>query len=100
MTRRELVGVLAAASIVSFGLPLSGCGGSPSPSRSNVGITLGKTGTFKGIPVGFTQQGYPYMGDADAPVTLEEFSDFLCPYCRRHFAQTLPTLVRDYVLKG
>lgn len=78
---------------------LAGCGGS-SAGGSATSTTLTGTGTYKGVPVGFTKQGWPYMGKADAPLMLEEFSDFLCPYCGRHFSQTLPTLVRDYVAKG
>ena len=30
----------------------------------------------KGIPVGFTENGNPYRGNPNAPVVLEEFSDF------------------------
>ncbi|MGH7352212.1 MAG: thioredoxin domain-containing protein [Candidatus Methylomirabilales bacterium] len=31
------------------------------------------------------------MGKKDAPVTMIEFSDYQCPFCRRFFDTTLPT---------
>jgi hypothetical protein len=33
--------------------------------------------TFKGIEQGFTADGFPYLGKADAPITLTDYSDFL-----------------------
>jgi protein-disulfide isomerase len=53
--------------------------------------------TFQGMPVGFTQEGHPYLGYPEAPVTIEEYSDCLCPFCSRHFDQTVPTLIEKYV---
>jgi protein-disulfide isomerase len=44
--------------------------------------------------------GTASLGDADAPVTIVEFSDFQCPYCRRHALQTLPKIVETYVDTG
>jgi protein-disulfide isomerase len=38
----------------------------------------------------------PYMGAADAPVVIVEFSDFRCPYCGRHFRETLEPLLENY----
>jgi protein-disulfide isomerase len=56
--------------------------------------------TYQGIPVGFTEEGYPYLGHPDAPITLEEYSDFLCPFCARHFRQTLPIRIELYARTG
>ncbi len=42
----------------------------------------------------------PVLGDPDAPVTLIEFSDYECPFCKRHFEQTLPQLKKDYIETG
>lgn len=39
-------------------------------------------------------------GEDDATLTLMEFSDFQCPFCGRHFRDTLPRLVKDYVDTG
>lgn len=42
----------------------------------------------------------PVLGDANAPVTMIEFSDYECPFCKRHFDQTLPQLIKEYVDTG
>lgn len=42
----------------------------------------------------------PVIGDNNAPVTIVEFSDYECPFCKRHFDETLPQLIKEYVDKG
>ncbi len=44
--------------------------------------------------------GAPALGRADAVVTLVEFSDYECPFCIRHFQQTMPLLDQNYVKPG
>jgi len=39
-------------------------------------------------------------GNPDAPVTIVEFSDYECPFCGRHFKQTYPQIVSEYVDTG
>lgn len=39
-------------------------------------------------------------GDADAPVTIYELSDFQCPWCRRFVDSTLPALEEEYIATG
>ena len=42
----------------------------------------------------------PVLGDKNAPVTIVEFSDYECPFCKRHFDQTLPELIKNYIDTG
>lgn len=53
-----------------------------------------------GIPVGFTEEGRPYRGQPDAPIKMEAFSDFQCPYCGRFAQQTLPGLLENQIAAG
>ena len=52
------------------------------------------------VPMAELVAGQPAYGAPDAPVTIVEFSDFECPYCRRFFHDTLPALHRRYVDTG
>jgi protein-disulfide isomerase len=40
------------------------------------------------------------LGTSDAPVTIVEFSDYQCPFCRRYSLQVFPTLKREYIDTG
>jgi protein-disulfide isomerase len=38
----------------------------------------------------------PARGPADAPVTIIEFSDYQCPFCKRYVEETLPLILDTY----
>ena len=38
----------------------------------------------------------PVLGSADAPITIIEFSDYECPYCKRFHNEVLPRLIKEY----
>ena len=40
------------------------------------------------------------FGSEDAPISVVEFSDYGCGYCRRFHAETFPTLMKDYIETG
>jgi protein-disulfide isomerase len=42
----------------------------------------------------------PVKGNADAPITIIEFSDYECPFCQRHFNSTYPQIVSEYLDTG
>lgn len=65
-------------------------GSRPAPSRA------GSTFTPKTIELGSVSS----RGDADAPVTLIEYSDYDCPFCKRHAETVMPALIEDYVNTG
>ena len=52
------------------------------------------------LPAELTIQGAPMKGSADAPVAIVEFSDFQCPFCERHFSQTMGLLDKEYISTG
>jgi len=42
----------------------------------------------------------PSKGSPDAPVTIVEFSDFQCGYCRKFWQDTLPRIEEKYIRTG
>ncbi|HUD98868.1 MAG TPA: thioredoxin domain-containing protein [Bryobacteraceae bacterium] len=40
------------------------------------------------------------FGDPKAPITIEVFSDFQCPACKRFHDEQVPLIVKDYVSAG
>ena len=47
-----------------------------------------------GLPV-IDLAGAPALGPETAKVAFVEFSDYECPFCIRHFQQTMPRIVDD-----
>lgn len=39
----------------------------------------------------------PFKGNANAPITIVEFSDYECPFCERFYTQTLPSIEQQYI---
>lgn len=59
------------------------------------GVSSGGNGAST-AGVNFLADDDAFLGPADAPVTIVEFSDFLCSFCGRHFEQTLEPLIERY----
>jgi|TARA_B100000315_G_scaffold232960_1_gene245723 protein-disulfide isomerase len=49
---------------------------------------------------GISADDDPFLGSPNAPVTIIEFSDFECPFCKRFFDGTLQDIITNYVDTG
>jgi protein-disulfide isomerase len=88
------IAVLLGAVIIAFALaygrgaitPSAGTGGQPGAAAVDVSQ----------VPT----DGVPYIGDADAPVTMALFYDYQCPFCKQFEEQVSPALFEQYVKTG
>lgn len=51
-------------------------------------------------PVKISLDDDPVLGDKNAPITLVEFSDYECPFCKRYFEETYSQIKKDYIDTG
>ena len=51
-------------------------------------------------PTVVSLQGGAIKGNRNAKITLVEFTDYQCPFCTRHFRDTMPQIDNDYVKTG
>src|SRR3989344_3104502 len=84
--------ILAGAAIIAVGIYFSKNPFTPTPSGTN---TVGEVQR-----VDVSADDDPVLGAANAPVTIIEFSDFQCPYCRQFWRDTLPQIKANYIDKG
>jgi len=54
---------------------------------------------YVNLPQGTTDQGFPRLGNVDAPILVEEFSSFACPHCQSFHEDHFPTLL-DQIAAG
>ena len=93
---------LAAAAVV-LGVALSGGGDSKQttavPARGSLTNALPGAVEAQQLLKGIPQSGN-VLGEPSAPVTLYEYVDPQCPFCREFEVQALPTLIKRYVRTG
>jgi protein-disulfide isomerase len=63
------------------------------------GSTLADAADVTAVFDGIVQDGVA-LGPADAPVTLVEFVDMQCPFCREFEVEVMPTLIEKHVRPG
>jgi protein-disulfide isomerase len=66
------------------------------PDNSNAEATAA---ALAAQPVDVPLGDAPIKGNPDAPVTIVEYSDYQCPFCQRHFQDTMPEL-ESYIDAG
>jgi protein-disulfide isomerase len=97
--RNIIIASLVAVAVVAVGaVLLASGGGDDKKTAASSGKVAGVKETnelLKGIP-----QGPGTLGKKDAPITLVEFADLQCPFCRQFALTTYPVIVNDYVRKG
>jgi protein-disulfide isomerase len=93
----QLGGALAAAVVIVVVAVVISSGGSSKKTNATGGVEGSSQATqlLQGIP----QNGIT-LGDPKAPVTLTEFADLQCPFCRDYTLKTFPTIVAKYVRTG
>jgi protein-disulfide isomerase len=87
--------VLAAAIVVVAIVVSSGGSTKKTDAKGDVEGTSQAAQLLQGIP----QKG-DTLGNPKAPVTLTEFADLQCPFCRDYTLKTFPTIVAKYVRTG
>jgi len=77
-----------------------------SPGRPLVSIsgaqaeTSGTTNNQPSTYADVSEDDDAVQGNANAPVTIIEFSDFQCPFCEKFFTDTLPQIEANYIKTG
>jgi protein-disulfide isomerase len=100
--RLTQLGALLAAAVVVVAIAIvvsSGGGSSGKPAGAGAGGALEGVADTKSLIGGIPQQGIT-LGKADAPVTIVEFADPQCPFCKEYTLNEMPALVQKYVRTG
>src|SRR3989344_3489985 len=72
--------------------------------EGNTETAFGKITPKTGLPVTTDNSGIAeqtiVLGHPDAPITIYDYSEYLCPFCQRFHQETMPKLIDEYVKTG
>src|SRR3954452_14198005 len=106
--RRASPRVLIAAGVVALlvvvgivlGVVLTGGSGSSSSANANANAAkLPDAADVQTLLAGIPQNGN-VLGNPSAPVTVIQYVDLQCPFCRQFETEAMPTIISNYVRKG
>lgn len=89
-----IAGLMIALAVYASGSPRPSSTGGSTPGTPQPG------GSQTGGKVDVSVDDDAFLGNKDAKVTLIEFVDYECPFCKRHFEQVHFKLIEEYVNKG
>ena len=69
-------------------------------SSGNLGANIKQANNVVGSKINVSIDDDAILGDPKAKVTIVEFSDFQCPFCRRFWKDTLPQIKKEYIDTG
>ncbi len=91
-----LIAILIVGAFIFFGKSNSILG----KSNSNSGGAAGQVIQGPTERTEVSEDDDAVLGNKDAPVTIIEFSDYQCPFCRKFWTETLPELKENYIDTG
>jgi protein-disulfide isomerase len=89
----------AAAVLVIVAIAISSGGSDDESSGAGSGGELQGVAETKSLFAGIPQKGVT-LGKSDAPVTIMEFADPQCPFCKDYTVNEMPALIEKYVRTG
>ena len=96
--RNITIAAIVLGALVVVGLVIALSGGSEKKPATDA-ASLNKVAETKALFAGIPQNG-KILGDPKAPVTMIEFADLQCPFCRQYTQSAFPQLVKDDVRTG
>jgi len=94
-----IAGLIVVVVVVAAILILVSSGDSSNSSTPAANAPLNGLKETKAMLDGIPQNGNA-LGKKNAPVTLIEYADYQCPFCRDYALNTMPILINDYVRTG
>jgi len=94
------IGAVIAVACIFFGIMMANMVDTESTQILDE-ITINEIGSIKKPTFSsFTDNASPILGDGNAPLTLIEFGDYQCTYCKKFFRETVESILINYVETG
>ena len=94
------IGAVIAVACIFFGIMMANMVDTESTQILDE-ITINEIGSIKKPTFSsFTDNASPILGDENAPLTLIEFGDYQCTYCKKFFHETVESILINYVETG